>query len=103
MKTPLLTILILASLAGEAQTKSAATTATNFIGTSTTELWKNAHSVSIADYQQQPQSIWIYSGSKLMTRIDPLPNIAKIDSLVIYVRKSQLTWLNDSTAIIHKQ
>lgn len=47
-----------------------------------------------------PQSIWLSAKGKSIMHLTPLPGLYQIDSVMLYVRKSQLRWINDSTAVI---
>ena len=93
MKTKsILPILLLASL--------------GVMGQSKTPNWQKDSTIRISQtgIQLRSQSLEPSSMNFLTFNMKWLPklNINKIDSIYIYVKKSQLRWVNDSTAVITK-
>lgn len=85
----LLTILLLASLAGYGQTKSAIQSNQKLIIGTSTNLVPSYLSVGV-------------NNNKPYLRINGLPSWNNPDSLILYTNKKQTYWLNDSTLIIKK-
>lgn len=57
------------------------------------------------DYQGRNKWIDIYAENKNLLSIEKMPKeqYALIDSLIIHVKKSQLHWVDDSTAVINNK
>ena len=66
--------------------------------TTSTALINNIHGFDNNSFQ--PQSILLSAKGKSIMHLTPFPGLYQIDSVMLYVRKSQLRWLNDSTAVI---
>ncbi len=107
MKKTILTALLIVSItrafAQNQETKDINTTATKdlkYISAFSSSLTKG-QTFSIGTVQPLH---YISVGSKvaIILSMDLKPNASNIDSVILYVKKNQLKWLNDSTAIIHK-
>jgi len=98
----LTTILLLASLGVMGQSKSKSTFKLNGATTATSSATqKNFIGASIS----LVPTYFIVADQKInkaWLRIEGKPQWNNPDSLILYVKKSQLRWINDSTAVITK-
>lgn len=44
-----------------------------------------------------------WAANSIWFKVTPMPSSQKTDSLIIYVDKKRLRWINDSTAVVIKQ
>lgn len=103
-----LTILVVATMNGFGQSKAGLSNQETLSNSNISELNSTSSSAFVGHLQgfsKLEPLYYSFTGGingKEMLRIKIPNNTIPFDSLIIYVRKSQLRWLNDSTAVINK-